>query len=53
MICNADSSAVADIEAAASNSLADSLWTLGVEVIMMAVMIDVRLESKIAEKALP
>ena len=39
MICNADSSAVADIEAAASNSLADSLWTLGVEVIMMAVIV--------------
>ena len=39
MICNADSSAVADIEAAASNSLDDSLWLLGVEVIMMAVIV--------------
>lgn len=39
MICNADSSAVSDIEAVASNSLADSLWPVGVEVIMMAVIV--------------
>ena len=41
MICNADSSAVADIEAAASNSLADSLWTLGVEVIAITLILSI------------
>ena len=41
MICNADSSAVADIEAAASNSLADSLWPLAVEVIAITLILSI------------
>lgn len=37
--CNADSSAVADIEAAASGSLFDHLWPLAVEVIAIMLII--------------
>ena len=39
MLCDADTSAVADIEAAASSSLFDHLWPLAVEVIAMAVIV--------------
>lgn len=37
--CNADSSAVADIEAAASGSLFDHLWPLAVEVIAIMLIV--------------
>lgn len=41
MICNADSSAVADIEAAASSSLFDHLWPLAVEVIAITLILSI------------
>lgn len=39
--CNADTSAVADIEAAASGSLFDHLWPLAVEVIAITLILSI------------
>lgn len=39
MLCDADTSAVADIEAAASSSLFDHLWPLAVEVIAIMLIV--------------
>ena len=41
MLCDADTSAVADIEAAASSSLFDHLWPLAVEVIAITLILSI------------